>query len=1442
MLITLCVIALLLFYYYAIYIPQKEHAIIEQRFHALKQVDNATRKKLADFESLMRNDLHAVTDTINNFDSVARYIVHRGYDGFSISLQRNKIAASPVMNRSVLKLIDTLEQNVLQFQMDTITAASLEKGNEFYYRNEIIVNLSVESFINPQLNKDILDEYVLLDDHTVAYETFPSGLNYQSRDSLLQISNGAASSNQRELTLAGTHYKLFILPVQFFKGHHWVIAGLLKTANLNAESHHLSGNVIEVLVIVVLLLFFLLPWIKVMLMGKSERIKMEDVAFAYICSMLLVSFIFFFSFKYNLPFRPSSNVIAKEQSDSPATNDSKIFIANTLIKNFHDELSEVYDQLVRFDKLRNEVPEIKNIKSLCDVDSDLHRGLQFGTGEEWKQQTAFDTSLIRNSITYRSFQNAYWLDETGNEIAAWSNENAPPPNNYAHRDYFRKIRKKEFYFLDGNPQKKFFFEPIHSLNDREFKVALSIPSATPGEVAVITFQPRSVINPVMLLGYSYAVINNEGTIVFQNNADENNENLTAEVSAQQTMRAAIESRVSKTFRTQYAGKRNAAYITPLPDLPYHLIIFSELQFKERRNLECFSFTLMMAFAFFGLLCIEVVLVLIGSYQQTRLRKNKFRLSWIFPLESKKKIYGVMIFIYAFTLLLLSGYIFFCKSLSLMLFTFVFFTSAVLLSFISSIVYSKSESLQLIKEIDNLKTGSGWKRIKAAKRIMKETFSNNAARYLALLLFVINVAAYYYLRKDYINCLLTQVCILMVTSVPLLLSEWLFSIVKIKGSVSERIKTAGKIIKQLISHKSAKNLIALVCIINIAAFYYLKKEFIYCLIPQACILLIAAMPLLLRIKTTKYSHLFTLMIWLRLLIICGLPVVVFYINGYNYDQHITTRLRLLDFAQQLKEKSINENCFIDSLKDNESCFAYYNDQSWVKSIKMVDRVTHTKPYSPEESASLNVIHFARINYNKNSRKGDELSHLQSKDGSWFFNSVFADADTCYFKWSDGPSSQYLMLTGDKGLNYQFPVIFQFTDLKQWLFWILLAFVLFTFYKMLHYIIVQLYGLFASNTRGMTDMYREILSDDKLNNLVYINGAPGSDKMVLVKRELQKIGLSLNKNNHDEGPVCVIDMLEMPDSSENKELWIEWEEKIKKAFGPQYVCILFDHFEYNINDQVCNRHKLNAIEKFMLDGKKKLVIVSAIHQAAFLEILDQWQSKSEEEMKQVKEDIPRWNVLLGHFLNLYISLNREIEEKWIKRPEWDISITIWEECRHTNFLRKMHGKMQRYVAQLLEKDPAAIDKEDIILKVQSLAHIFYYYMWTSLTREEQFLLYDLAEDELINTTNKHRIRRLMNKGLIHLKDGRLTLFNQSFRNFILTSISTNDVKAIEAEIRDNGSWKKLRYPALLILAALSYFIFTAEQENLGDAVKYLSALAAAVPLIIKLLGLTMPAEAK
>ena len=568
---------------------------------------------------------------------------------------------------------------------------------------------------------------------------------------------------------------------------------------------------------------------------------------------MCVSFIFFLGFKYNLPFRPAAKI-----DSGSGTNDSKTFIANKIVSNFEQEIAQAYDQLKTFDSLRAGDAELRKIKALKTIQTKPSAGISFGKGHEWDTPPDFAASqsalCLQEAVHYNYFINSFWLDARGNESANWAinDINPSPPGNFNMRPYFQNIKSGHTYLIGGDTNKKYFIEPIYSWSDGEFKVALSIPSQIDSEVAVITFKPQSVFNPVMLLGYSFAIVNNEGGVLFHSVSDKNlNENLLDEISSSKSVTASLQTHIAKSFVTNYSGKKYSAYLAPLNALPYSIVVFSDLLFKERRNLECFSFSLMMFFSFFMVLCLELLLVLCASYRKTRLRKNKFKLTWIYPRESRRSAYTLMLCIYVCTLIYLTVYIFLCPSLSLVLFIFIFLGSGVLLSIISSIIYSKLDSLTNIKISQHYFSEFAKIRRLTTWVLIKQNVANNASMWLLGLWVIINFSAWYYLRIEYLKCLLTEIAILIISVLLILRKD-----------------------------------------------YLTKKSRAY-----------------------NYSHLFTAMIFVRLLITCGLPMVIFYINGYNYDQHITTRMRLLDFAKQIKNKPIDDKCLKGKTNDNAAaCLA------------------------------------------------------------------------------------------------------------------------------------------------------------------------------------------------------------------------------------------------------------------------------------------------------------------------------------------------------------------------------------------------------------------------------------------------------------------------------------------------------------------------------------------
>ncbi len=156
----------------------------------------------------------------------------------------------------------------------------------------------------------------------------------------------------------------------------------------------------------------------------------------------------------------------------------------------------------------------------------------------------------------------------------------------------------------------------------------------------------------------------------------------------------------------------------------------------------------------------------------------------------------------------------------------------------------------------------------------------------------------------------------------------------------------------------------------------------------------------------------------------------------------------------------------------------------------------------------------------------------------------------------------------------------------------------------------------------------------------------------------------------------------------------------------------------------------------------------------------------------------------------------------------------------------------IANQLTKDGKEVNGDELALKLQAMAHYFYMYIWESLTQQEKFLLYDLAEDNLVNSFDDYDLNMLLAKGIIMRPDGSLKLFNKGFRNFILTAIGNTELTKIKNNIKDNGNWSKLRNPLLIIMVAILSFLIASQQEIYSKLMSYVAALVGGIPIILKL----------
>ena len=144
------------------------------------------------------------------------------------------------------------------------------------------------------------------------------------------------------------------------------------------------------------------------------------------------------------------------------------------------------------------------------------------------------------------------------------------------------------------------------------------------------------------------------------------------------------------------------------------------------------------------------------------------------------------------------------------------------------------------------------------------------------------------------------------------------------------------------------------------------------------------------------------------------------------------------------------------------------------------------------------------------------------------------------------------------------------------------------------------------------------------------------------------------------------------------------------------------------------------------------------------------------------------------------------------------------------------------------------------VQSLSGQAYRHVWNTLTHEEQLMLYDLAEDGLMNTSNFMPLSNLLNKGLILRKDGVLMLMNKSFRNFVLSTVNREGIRQLEKEINEGQTWSDYKYPVLIVLAGLVYFVLSSNPEKFGNVLPVISGIMAGIPTVLKLLSYLKPAD--
>jgi hypothetical protein len=572
----------------------------------------------------------------------------------------------------------------------------------------------------------------------------------------------------------------------------------------------------------------------------------------------------------------------------------------------------------------------------------------------------------------------------------------------------------------------------------------------------------------------------------------------------------------------------------------------------------------------------------------------------------------------------------------------------------------------------------------------------------------------------------------------------------------------------------------------------------------------------------YSYSFSMMVFTRLIIISGIPAAFFYISAFNYENNLIGKYRHTEFIKGILDKASQNKANLN-VKD------LYRDQVWIESINIKPGQKDDGIVSEGEDGEWLFDYLTSYNI-----AGPEELYRYPPKGLFAFKRLGRSGivRTIYKHKSD----QYLEILSAP-VQYRLGDYSSFRNALRFLFyWFSFFLALGVFWYCLQRIIRKLFAVNLPLQTGWAEIDDSVVINSELNDRLFMIGSPGSGTLsrlkglILAGDVTGKNGQKLvyNETDTEENNVFIADMLLVP-HQESEEGGEAWAALLKESLDEKYALVIVSHFEYDVRNLVANNLKLSFLENVIHKDHCKIIIVSTVHMINFLDSLNQQEQPVAGESQTFQLHFTRWSVLLGNFGIVFEKLKTPVWDERVTQANWEKILSY--ETGSSSFLEELNIPVANRIRSLSAHSGETPNGYDLAYKVEINAHYHYMSIWQSLTKEEKFLLFDLAEDGFVNPFDDYNLTLLISKGLIVPANSGLIIFNKGFRDFILTSIGASEAGKIRSQIRDNGNWKKLKTPLTILIVAVFAFLLASQQEAYSTLLKYISVLTVAVPTALK-----------
>ena len=356
-------------------------------------------------------------------------------------------------------------------------------------------------------------------------------------------------------------------------GIDFILAGIVPNDRFDAEASTIPSHLLLIAIGMVLAAFLTLPYLKLKALQPDESMTLTDALTLMFSSLMWIGFLTF-----------SLLLLVAHQQSRTLFDDMLYRSASAISKNFADDLKDARRQLTTLD-------------SWCDSNPTCHKAIEepgkdswfirFGISPEDRNpalKLEKDGEPKKAPLLSYDINKMFWVGRDGAKLVDWSRERAWQKVPLGERDYVKRV-----FDGSGLPFSRshaaddlYWIQPTYSWTDGKNTVVVSEPSRiragrTSSAVAALELVMPSVMDPVVQPGFGFAVLSDQGKVLFHSDSKRNlREDFFAETDQNEELRSHVLAGTSHFSDGHYWGKDRRFFAMPLRDTAgWSLVVYRD---------------------------------------------------------------------------------------------------------------------------------------------------------------------------------------------------------------------------------------------------------------------------------------------------------------------------------------------------------------------------------------------------------------------------------------------------------------------------------------------------------------------------------------------------------------------------------------------------------------------------------------------------------------------------------------------------------------------------------------------------------------------------------------------------------------------------------------------------------------------------------------------------